>query len=190
MSKLEELVSKNIRKTKVQEAILLAVLSGGRVGGDLLVKQALDYLLGTDFSTTLPRRRDVVKSAASRLTKHGLVVFKDGFYSLTKNGQNILNNWQMSDYQIKKPRKWDKKWRGIIFDIPEKYKAKRDYVRNILSEVGFRRLQNSVWVYPYDCEEVMSLMKVNLGIGQYLLYMIVDQIEDDRHLRMDFDLLA
>ncbi len=189
MGKLEELARKNIRKTKIQEAILLTIVSGGRMGGDLLVKQVIDLLLDTDFSTTSPRRSEIVKSAASRLSRKGLVKFENGFYSATSLGEKLLSDWQMSNYRIKKPRKWDKKWRVIIFDIPEKKKKERDQVREILSTAGFERLQNSVWVYPYDCEDVIGLMKIELGIGKYLLYMIVDQIENDRFLRMDFDLV-
>ena len=189
MGVLEEKTRIDIRKTKVQEAILMVLVSGGRLGGDLLIKQALDSLLGTDFSTTPPRRSEVVRSAASRLCKKKLLKFENGYYSVTNAGEELLNKWKMSQYQIKRPKKWDKKWRVIIFDIPEKKRKIRDHVRMILSEAGFQRLQNSVWVYPYDCEDVIGLMKTDLGIGRNLLYMIVDQIENDRFLRMDFDLI-
>src|SRR3989338_8054702 len=155
MGKLEELTRKNIRRTKLKEAIISYIVSGGRIGGDLLIKQVADDLLGTDFSTTPPRRSEIVKSAASRLTKKGLVVYKDGYHILTKAGKGILDKWHMSRYEIRQPKKWDKRWRIIIFDIPENKKLMRDQARNILREAGFQRLQDSVWVYPYDCEDVI-----------------------------------
>ena len=189
MGTLEEAARKNIRRTKLQEAIISYIVSGGRIGGDLLIKQVADDLLGTDFSTSPPRRSEIVKTAASRLTRMGLLKFESGFYSATAAGEKLWNDWQMLDYKIKRPRKWDKKWRVVIFDIPEKKNRVRDRVREILSAAGFQKLQNSVWVYPYDCEDVIGLMKTKLGIGKYLLYMIVDQIENDRFLRMDFDLI-
>ena len=189
MGKLEETSQTNTRKTKMQEAILSYVVSGGRMSGDTLIKHVVDSMLGTDFSTTSPRKSEIVKSAANRLSRKGLLAFENGYYSLTTVGEKILNDWQMSNYQIKRPRKWDKKWRVIIFDIPETKKQMREQVRKILLAVGFRRLQDSVWVFPYDCEDVIGLMKTDLGIGKNLLYMIVDQIEDDRFLRMDFDLV-
>jgi len=173
----------------MQEAILLTIASGGRIGGDLLIKQVVDSLLGTDLSTSSPRKSEIVKTAATRLSNEGLVVFKDGRYSLTRTGEDILNDWQVSRYKIRRPRKWDKKWRVIIFDIPEKKKKIREQIREILTNAGFRRLQDSVLVYPYDCEDAIGLMKTDFGIGRNLLYMIVDQIEDDRFLRMDFDLI-
>ena len=188
MGKLEKENRKTIRRTKIQEAILLTIASGGRLGANLIVKQVIDALLDTD-SPSYTRKAEVVKSVASRLKKKGLLTFKDGHYSFTEMGEKILKQWQMSDYKIKRPKRWDGKWRVIIFDIPEKKRAVRAEVRAILTEAGFQRLQDSVWVYPYDCEDVIGLMKINLGIGKYLLYMIVDQIENDRYLRADFDLV-
>jgi len=189
MRKLEEKSQKNTRKTKMQKAILLTIASGGRIGGDLLVKQVIDSLLGTDLSTTSPRKSEIVKSAASRLRNKGLLTFKSGRYSLTSAGEKTLNTWQLSRYKISQPRKWDKKWRVIIFDIPEKRKGVRERVREVISSAGFHRLQDSVWVYPYDCEDIIGLMKIDFGIGKNLLYMIVDQIEDDLLLRMNFGLI-
>ena len=112
MRKLEEKSQKNTRKTKMQKAILLTIASGGRIGGDLLVKQVIDSLLGTDLSTTSPRKSEIVKSAASRLRNKGLLTFKSGRYSLTSAGEKTLNTWQLSRYKISQQRKWDKKWRG------------------------------------------------------------------------------
>ncbi|MCR4279350.1 MAG: CRISPR-associated endonuclease Cas2 [Candidatus Zambryskibacteria bacterium] len=187
--KLEDKAKNNTRKTRIQEAILLTLASGGRLGGDILIKRVLNSLLGTDFDNDSPRRWDTVRTAASRLSKKGLLMFESGHYSPTQAGAKILREWELSDYKIKIPKKWDKKWRVIIFDIPEKKKKTRDKVREILIAAGFQRLQNSVWVYPYDCEDVIGLMKNELGIGKYLLYMIVEQLENDRFLRMDFDLI-
>ena len=51
------------------------------------------------------------------------------------------------------------------------------------------RLQDSVWVYPYDCEDIIGLLKTDIGVGKDLLYMIADEIENDRHLRENFGLL-
>ncbi len=70
-----------------------------------------------------------------------------------------------------------------------KKKNVRERIRHIVTSTGFRRLQDSVWVYPYACEEVIGLMKTELGVGKYLLYLIVDQIENDKFLREEFKLL-
>lgn len=56
-----------------------------------------------------------------------------------------------------------------------------------MQSFGFYRLQDSVWVYPYDCEDVIGLLKTNLGLGSAVLYMIVEKIENDRRLREHFE---
>ena len=59
----------------------------------------------------------------------------------------------------------------------------------LFKQAGIRRLQDSVWVYPYDCEDIITLLKTDFGVGKYLLYMIVDELENDKHLREDFGLI-
>ena len=66
--------------------------------------------------------------------------------------------------------------------IPEHLRFVRDQIRATLVSVGFRRLQDSVWIYPYDCEELIILLKADLEIGKDLLYMIVDTLEADEDI--------
>lgn len=187
MGTLENKNRKLVRRTELQEAILETVATAGVIGVGLIAPN----VVGTFSKLGLiphARENEVIKSAASRLRKKGLLSFENGRYSLTETGGKILRHWQMTDYKIGQPKKWDKKWRVVIFDIPERKRSVRAEVRRIFTEAGFRRLQDSVWIYPYDCEDVIGLMKTDLGIGKDLLYMIVDQVENDRHLRQEFNL--
>jgi len=188
MGKLEEISRKRFRKTKMQEAILLTIASGGRLGASLLAPRVMYAMLGLPDDLPL-RKPQIIRTAASRLTDKGLVRFENNHYSLTSAGEKILKQWELSAYAIPQPRKWDGKWRVIIFDIPEKKRKIRTKLRQILISASFHRLQDSVWVYPYDCEDTIGLIKINLGIGSNLLYIIADQIENDRFLRMDFGLI-
>ena len=45
-------------------------------------------------------------------------------------------------------RRWDRRWRIVIFDIPERRKSVRAKLRRFMQEYGFVRLQDSVWIYP------------------------------------------
>ena len=49
----------------------------------------------------------------------------------------------------KKKRK-DGRWQMIIFDVPEERKRFREILRAKLQELYYQRLQDSVWVCPYD----------------------------------------
>ena len=75
-----------------------------------------------------------------------------------------------------------------MFDIREERKRLREKVRQTLISLGFKRLQDSVWVHPYDCEDIIMLLKSDFKIGKDLLYIIADTIENDTRLRKDFGL--
>jgi len=45
-------------------------------------------------------------------------------------------------------KRWDKKWRLVTFDIPEKERQIRKSIRNRLQEMGFAYFQRSVWISP------------------------------------------
>ena len=75
----------------------------------------------------------------------------------------------------------------LIFDIPERQRELRDKVRNTLKTIGFKQLQQSVWIYPFDCEDFITLLKMDFKIGKNLLYLVAEALEYDRHLRDYFE---
>lgn len=137
-------------------------------------------------------RDSYVKKAITKLKDRGLVEFEKrgekSFARLTQKGERELLRYQLKGAIIKKPKKWDRKWRVVIFDIKEQRKFTRDEIRKNLTNLGFLRLQNSVWVYPYDCEEIIIMMKAYFKIGKDVLYMTVEQIENDKWLKEEFRL--
>jgi len=134
-----------------------------------------------------------IKTTIGRLKDRGLLEFKKTkngkiFVRLTKKGQKELLKYQIRAKTIKKPKKWDKKWRVVIFDIKEQAKNLREGLRKELTNLGFIKLQNSVWVYPYECEEIITMLKTYFQIGKDALYMTVEKIENDKWLKGEFEL--
>ncbi len=76
----------------------------------------------------------------------------------------------------------------VIYDIKEYKKGIRDKMKRTLSNFGFLRLQNSIWVYPYGCEDLINLLKADFHIGKEVLYVVADKIENDFALRKAFGL--
>lgn len=121
------------------------------------------------------------------LIKQGLIIKEeDGHLSLSPKGELRLLRYQEELKPAKK--KWDGKWRIVIFDIWEKSRKKRDFLRNELAEFGFIRLQNSVWITPYDCEEYVNLLKTDIGLGQGVIYIVANQIDNDLKFKKIFSL--
>lgn len=175
------------RKNELQKTILQLVYASGYVAGALLVPNVMGALhkLGILSSS---RHKDVIGCASDKLVRRGSMEWKDGRLRLTPRGERELRAHSLVEFGKKKPHKWDKKWRVLIFDIPEKRKGLRQKVRNSLHSIGFVRLQDSVWVYPYDCEDLITLLKADFRVGDDMLYMIVDVIERDEDIRKHFNL--
>ncbi len=69
---------------------------------------------------------------------------------LTKKGIDKAVKVSFKSDSQKKKKRIDGKWIMIIFDIPEKSKSKRDLLRSILINLGYKLFQKSVWITPYD----------------------------------------
>ena len=131
------------------------------------------------------------KTVLGRLVAKGFVTFEERsgrrYARITERGKQILE-LEIQKVAHAKKRKWDRRWRVVIFDIPERRRSVRGRLRRFMEEYGFVRLQDSVWVYPHDCEDLIALAKANLRIGADVLYMIVERLERDKHLREHFGL--
>lgn len=168
--------------------ILKTIAAAGVLGVGLLAPNVIGTMAKLGIIPKF-RQKEYVSSSASKMAKKGLIKFNGKFYELTALGKEKMRRWEFADFQLRKPKKWDKKWRVMIFDIPEKKRVVRNDLTTLFKKAGIRRLQNSVWIYPYDCEDIIALLKTDFGIGKDLLYLIVDELENDKYLREEFDLI-
>ena len=160
----------------------------GIIAVDALAPNIFQILPKLGFKISKNGKRSINNSRA-RLVKNGILKYDvNGFLCLTEKGKDKLREIEAVEYKIISPRKWDNKWRVLIFDIKESRKSLRDKLRKTLISVGFVRLQDSVWVFPHDCEDLITLLKADFKIGKDVLYMVVDKIENDGVLRKSFGL--
>jgi len=109
------------------------------------------------------------------------------YISLTEEGKKKAKKYQIDDLKIKAPSQWDKKWRLIIFDIPNNQGIKREAFRGKLKELGFFPLQKSVWVYPYECDKEIKMLRDFFGLtAKQLRIVTTDNLEEDNFLRERF----
>ena len=54
--------------------------------------------------------------------------------------------------------------------------------------IGFTYLQDSVWVYPYNCEDLIALLKSDFKVGKDLIYIVAEEIEYEKGLLENFKL--
>ena len=126
------------------------------------------------------------KLAIERLTKNGYIDVRGKQLQISAAGYYALGNSIDKNLALLKTKAWDHKWRIAAFDIPEIYAAKRRLVRGILKRAGFVKLQQSVWVFPHDCEELVQLIKKESRLAPYILYGVLEHIEDEKRLKKLF----
>ena len=184
---MEENFQKRRKRADVQQLILSSIAVAGLLSVALVAPNVIGAMSKVGM---LPTRRqtDSIRAARNRLVANGLLQWEGNLLRLTEQGEKHLRYWRLRDFGLPQPKRWDKRWRVLIFDIPENRKGLRDQIRRTLLMIGFVRLQNSVWAYPYDCEDLITLLKADFKIGKDLLYMIVDTIEYDTPLRDAFGL--
>ncbi len=92
--------------------------------------------------------------------------------TLTQLGRKKVLEYQVDAMELDIPIRWDGKWRVVIFDVPEDKKYKRDVLRCKLRDLGFERIQDSVWRHKYPCSKEIEFLA-----HLYEIYPYVDLIE-------------
>jgi len=111
------------------------------------------------------------------------------YISLTEKGKKKVGWMQIDSLKIKRPKKWDKKWRIVIFDIAQLKKLYREAFRGKLKELGFYPLQKSVWVHAFDCQAEIELLKDFFGLSEKEIRLILaENIGNDKNLKEFFKL--
>ena len=192
MGKIETEIKKRVRKKNLQKILLSSVAVAGVLGIAVLAPNILQVLsqLGLVERGQYARNSNLSRSM-KRLLKNQSLKFQNAssgkkYLTITEEGRRQLNILEARNFNLKQPKRWDRKWRVIILDIGEKQKRTRDQLRITLNRIGFVKLQKSVWVYPYDCEDFIMLLKANFELGRNLLYLVVDEIENDEWLKKIF----
>lgn len=103
-------------------------------------------------------------------------------YKFTEKGKTKLKKFMVNELFIQKPGKWDKKWRLVIFDIPERYKKARFALRKKLIDMDFYQCQKSAWVHPFPCLYEIEFLKEIFKIKPFVKIFLVDEMTDGKTL--------
>ncbi len=116
---------------------------------------------------------------------------RDGSVSiiLSENGKKKTLTYQLDEIEVKKPNKWDKKWRVVLFDIPENRKKIRDALRHHLKQMGFYEFQKSVFIHPYSCKDEVDYIIEFYNIRKFVRFIIAEFLDNELHLKQHFELV-
>jgi len=192
MGKLEKEIKTRSRKQSIQKIILNTLYGVGLVSVAVFAPNIAGSLVKLRGGADRNQKYKVNRSLA-QLIDGGFVFLekthRGTFVRLTPRGQKRVDMFHAGDVSIKKPARWDGKWRVVIYDLKERKRGLRAKLRNTLASFGFIKLQHSVWVYPYDCEDLIMLIKADFKIGKDILYLIAEKVENDLWLKRSFGLL-
>ncbi len=177
---------------KTQQKILLVLAGGAALGFSQNPKQYFKSLKKIQREWQKIDQRNFSRSI-KRLSQEKLVeekFLKDGSFKLvlTKEGKEQSRKISLlgNSISLKKPPKWDGKWRLVIFDIPERDRIFRDILREHLYALGFYKLQHSVFVSPHPFEKAILELTALYAAEKYVRVITAERIDNEKRLKKHF----
>ncbi|KKP60618.1 MAG: hypothetical protein UR54_C0010G0011 [Candidatus Roizmanbacteria bacterium GW2011_GWA2_34_18] len=178
----------------ILEVIGLTLVSGGNPLRPIIPLAIKEIVKTLKKVKNLKVEEEKIKKSLESLERKEII-------NLEEKGDEVLvrlkdkNNLTVIKYSTKalldfkrKEKNWDGKWFLVFFDVPEIQRNKRDYLRNFLRKIGFYCYQKSVYVFPYECEKEIALIKEIVKGAKYMKYIIAEKIEDEEKIKAFFNL--
>jgi len=181
-------------RSEIAKDILWTLLLGG-----VFLVAASSPSFGPSCWNAFSKRKNYPKrkfiDTFTRFLRKGLVVVvREGHdlkISLTPEGRKVAGFMQIDKLEIPKPRKWDRHWRLILFDIANPKTIHRNAFRAKLKDLGFRQLQKSAWIHPFNCTAEIELLRDFFGLDEEEVRVVIAKnIGNDLELQKHFRLLA
>jgi len=174
---------------KTKEKILLLLL-GGLAFGCAYTPGKQWMVLKTVSSEWKKLNKKELREGISYLHRLGYITktkYEDEstIIFLTKKGGYAAMNCLL-DRIRNKNKTWDKKWRMVAFDIPEKYRIGRNALREKLKKIGFCGLQKSVFITPYDCEKEIKMLIDFFELGKYVSFGTLESVDNENYFKKFF----
>ena len=186
-------------RIKILDLLHNASLDIGGFLGCFLTDYATSYRRLKDFPNLRPQKRavhnDTEKAMRQRLYDTLMRLKRDGlieksnnnFWRITKRGR--MKRKEMSSEKNYLPsvhaHQSEKSltWSIIIFDIPEKQRLKRNWLRKVLRHLTFRMLQESVWIGKVNIPRTLIEDLHKLHLLEYVEILAITKQGSLRQLR-------
>lgn len=194
MERLKDFLNSDTKEAKIATVALCVLAVAGMpvlVMGAAVMGNAVQVFKMFEGSKKYSNKQ--ISSVFDSMKRQKLIEYvrdKDGktIVKITKKGETKLRTFDIELMAIKKPKRWDGKWRLVMFDIPIRFTKGREALRYHLKELNFFQFQKSAWIYPYPCEDEIIFIADFFGVGKYVEILTVETILRDEKLKKHFHL--
>ncbi len=162
------------------KAILIVLGTGTALAMALMAPNALKVLkpfLGGGRRSN--HERDRIQRALRALHRRRLIEYRERgnkmYLYVTESGKKYVRQFELDNFELPEGV-WDKKWRVILFDIPERSGGGRRAFQQHLKILGCFAFQKSVFVYPYDCHEEIESLASFWEVERYVHYFVTKDL--------------
>jgi len=196
-----ELSEGNKQKLKSTAEVILTILGiAGLVAVSVIAPNVLQIMKGLSnsgeyrqrFSKSQIENKKQLISSISSLKHRGYIRIeqkKSGLLLyLTEKGKKRLNKINWNNYRVGQKGKWNGHWWLVLADVPSaEFRYNEDAFRKKLKQMGFYRLQKSVWMYPFDPRAEIDYVSQYFDIGKYVTVMEVINLDpSDKKFAYDY----
>ena len=192
LTKIQKSVRQKPRRSALQKKILLLLSAGLAIG---LTRNPNQYFrivqeVGKEWKKI---ERNSLNRAIRSLYESKLVSTKDNCDGtltlvLSKEGKQLALTYNLDNITIKTPAEWDRKWRIVMFDVPEKTKRVREALRMHFKNMGFYEFQKSVFVHPYSCAKEIEYIMEFYQARKFVRFIVATDIDNALELKRNFHL--
>jgi len=130
------------------------------------------------------RLRQVIK----RMQSSKLVEVKEEkgvpIIKITHKGKQKLLRYKIDEMVLES--NWDGKWRLVIYDVQTGKRANSEMFRTMLNKLRFLKLQRSVYLTPFKCEDEIEYLRLLFEIGNEVQILKVGSLENEAAYRRYF----
>ena len=94
---------------------------------------------------------------------------------LEKKGFKKILSTKFKNFKLKDKKRKDGKCIMLIFDIPENRRILRDLLREVLYNLGYKMLQQSVWICVYEVEKETKFFLQQNDLDKYIKMFLIEE---------------
>jgi len=193
-SKFREFLDSGTTGAKVTQ-ITLCVLAIASVPVLVFIAAAMGNAVQVfkQFESSKRFSKRQIQNSFTHLQRQKLIEYvadKSGktIVKITKKGESRLGTFAIDLIEIKQQKKWDRKWRLVMFDIPMRFTKGREALRFHLKKLNFFQFQKSAWIYPYPCEDEIMFISDFFGVGKYVEILTTKNLLREKKIKKYFGL--